>query len=260
VVTTAWTLNSLGKTLADRSGWVTRHVVGSRLHTDEHDASYRRTGSCERIGCQDSGHPGLCTRASFVGAAWCGSAYRCPSESFARRVESRAPHVPFQSAQGRPPATAARSDVFKCGCCGFYFVYDKDGSTPEHCNTCIGHYPRQDESTARTIERLMEHDGRWRKRVADASEKATDYEGRMRSALRSRDLWRRTLVEIIVAHEPLTDGSCCCGAGGFPCVTRRQLEVSNRGIARQVETLEGLSEEELEKFMRGDDGPVSDWD
>lgn len=159
-----------------------------------------------------------------------------------------------------PPPPQPRSDVFKCGCCGFYFVYDRDGSPPEHCNTCIGHYPRQDESTARTIERLMEHDGRWQKRVADASEKATDYEGRMRSALRSRDLWRRTLVEIIVAHEPLTDGSCCCGAGEFPCVTRRQLEVSNWGIARQVETLEGLSEKELEKFMRGDDGPVSDWD
>jgi hypothetical protein len=108
VTTTAWTCNSRGKTLAGtRSGRVARRVVGSRPHTDEHDASHRRTGSCEGIGCQDSGHPGLCTRASFVGAARCGAAYRCPSESFARRVESRAPHVPFQPTQVRSPATTA---------------------------------------------------------------------------------------------------------------------------------------------------------
>jgi hypothetical protein len=36
--------------------------------------------------------------------------------------------------------------------------------------------------------------------------------------------------------------------------------VNNRGIARKVETLEGLSEKELDKFLHGDDDPVSDWD
>jgi hypothetical protein len=183
-------------------------------------------------------------------------ANRLRQEWKAGRLTSRSNRPKFALSSSPPPP---RSEIFKCGCCGFHFVYDRDGSPPEHCSACSGHYPRQGEPTGRTIERLMEHDSRWRQRVADASAKATDYERRMRSALQSRDLWRRTLVEIVVAHEPLTDGSCCCGAGEFPCVTRRQLEVSNRGLARQVETLEGLSEEELNKFLHGDDGPVSDW-
>lgn len=68
------------------------------------------------------------------------------------------------------------------------------------------------------------------------------------------------MVEIVVAHDQLEDGSCCCGADNFPCVTRRQLEESNRGIARQIELLEGLSEKELQKFLHGDDGVIAEWE
>lgn len=181
------------------------------------------------------------------------------------REEREAGRLTRRSSSSRPqysppPPKPPPTDVFKCSCCGFRFSHDADGDLPEHCSVCVRHYPKPNEPDSRAIERLTEHDGRWRQRVDFASKKATEYENRMRSALRSRDTWKRVLVEIVVAHEPLGDGGCCCGAANFPCVTRRQLEDSNKGIAREIEKLESLGEEELSRFLHGDDDLVSDWD
>lgn len=146
-----------------------------------------------------------------------------------------------------------------CVCCKFKFIHGSD-ETPEFCDNCRDHYCQEREAATRTIVRLTEHEHRLRERVAAVSQKVGEYDIRMRSALGSRDKWKRALVEVILAHEPLDDGGCCCGAERFPCVTRRQLEDSNRGIARQVETLEGMSLEELEKFLYGDDSAIAKWE
>jgi hypothetical protein len=81
----------------------------------------------------------------------------------------------------------------------------------------------------------------------------------MKAALQSRDKWRRALVEVALAHEPTERGGCCCGATKYPCVTRRQLEIVNLGIAKQVERLEGLSDKELEQVLYGDDRALADF-
>ena len=75
----------------------------------------------------------------------------------------------------------------------------------------------------------------------------------MRCAYASRDKWRRLLVETAVAHEKRPDGDCVCGAGKYPCVIRRSIEYRNIGVAKQIEELEGLSDEEFEQFLYGDD-------
>jgi hypothetical protein len=128
-----------------------------------------------------------------------------------------------------------------------------------HCGRCADHYEVDGEDANRTIRRLGSHVDLFRERYEQVALKATDYEKRMKSALASRDKWRHMLVEVALGHEP-AQGGCCCGAPVFPCGTRKQVEMSNRGIYRQIEQFEGLHNDELLDALYGDSDTLSDWD
>lgn len=153
-----------------------------------------------------------------------------------------------------------------CDCCGFPFSYE-GWRKPDWCDKCAEHYEVDGESTERTIARLAEHEPRLRKGYRFSSGKATEYEGKMKSAFRSRQNWKAALVEVALGHEPTDKGKCSCGASESPCATMRLLEHTNKGIAKQVERLAALSREELDRELyrdepwridlKVDDGPAA---
>jgi hypothetical protein len=153
-----------------------------------------------------------------------------------------------------------------CECCGFHFSYEGWGK-PDWCDQCAEHYEVEGESTDRTIARLADHEPRLRKGYRYSSNKATEYEGKMKSAFESRQKWKAALVEVALGHEPADKGKCTCGASESPCATMRLLEYANKGIARQVERLTALSREELDHELyrdepwrvdlKADDGPAA---
>lgn len=150
-----------------------------------------------------------------------------------------------------------------CECCLMGFQYPRDTETPPNCKDCVDHAPAYDEDPAREIGRLKDHDRRWRDLVRVTAENASKYRRKMQDAFRSRDLWKRALVEVAIAHEPADEGpGCVCGADVYPCVTRRQLTNSNLGIAKEIERLEALPAEEFDEVMRGLVETVADfpWD
>jgi hypothetical protein len=156
-----------------------------------------------------------------------------------------------------PSSTAPPSERFaRCMCCDLGFTYSVDVK-PAFCGTCEDHYQVEGEDTARALERALDHEARLRKWLEDAGTQTSKYRGQMKAALRSRDSWRRALIEVALAHEATAKGGCCCGAAEYPCVTRRHLESVNLGIAKRVEEVEGLSDAELEDFLYGDDEAIA---
>jgi len=109
------------------------------------------------------------------------------------------------------------------------------------------------EPASRHLQRESTHAEIYKGMLRGAGESAAEAKQKMHAAYASRDKWRRLLVETAVAHEKDEHGNCVCGAGKYPCVTRRSIEFRNIGIAKQIEELEGLSDEEFEKFLYGDD-------
>ena len=149
------------------------------------------------------------------------------------------------------PATPGRR-TGRCSCCGLPSVYEA-GDGGDRCGQCAGHYPMADEDDARVNARLSDHDERMRVMLQQAGELAAQHRGDRDRAYRSRDIWKRVLVEVAVAHVPDGDGKACvCGAGVFPCVTRRQIAALNPGLAREIERLEGLHADEFEEVLYGD--------
>jgi hypothetical protein len=64
----------------------------------------------------------------------------------------------------------------------------------------------------------------------------------MKSALRSRGIWRRQLTEAAVAHEATSNGECCCASKVYLCVTRQTTDrTSNKGVASTIDQIESLS-------------------
>lgn len=165
------------------------------------------------------------------------------------------------------PYNASRITRYaNCDCCGFHFSYE-GREKPDWCDQCVEHYEIEGESTDRTIARLTDHEPRLRKGYLYSSSKATEYEGKMKSAFESRQKWKAALVEVALGHEPADKGKCTCGASESPCATMRLLEYANKGIARQVERLAALSREELDHELyrdepwrvdlKADDGPAA---
>lgn len=149
-----------------------------------------------------------------------------------------------------PPPHVDPDQSSTCECCELRFTH-KASEDSSVCPKCREHYEISNETPERVISRLESHIERWRElreRAVSVAERCRDQTG---SALHARDVWRRALVEVAVAHETMPNGACCCGSGKYPCVTRRVLEESNRGIARQVEKFEALREEDLMEFLLG---------
>lgn len=157
----------------------------------------------------------------------------------------------------RPPISpeSEQSRHGTCKCCEMKFVYHPNRVAAKiesdvRCGDCRKHYHVSGESSEREIERLSNHNERLRKHSTFAAEHATQYESRMKSALRSRDLWRAALVRALQVHQRTGDGRCACGLAGYPCPTVTTLEEANQGIARQVERFLTLDDDELAAALR----------
>lgn len=157
-----------------------------------------------------------------------------------------------------PQPRFERLRTSRCLCCDLSFK-QKESEADLHCELCADHYEIAGEDASRTIARLVAHIELFRGRYEQVATKATSYENRMKSALASRDKWRKMLVEVMLGHEPEKSG-CCCGAPVLPCGTRRQVEMSNRGIYRQIEQFEGMHHDELLELMYGDQYTLPNWD
>lgn len=94
--------------------------------------------------------------------------------------------------------------------------------------------------------------------VAGMRDQAEKNYKRMTGPFESRDKWRRLLVSVALAHEKVRGGRCNCGAPQCPCVTRRQPAIENLGIAKQIERIEGLPQEDVDRFLDGDDAILHD--
>lgn len=153
-----------------------------------------------------------------------------------------------------PPKSQPRADDWatsECKCCTFRFEHSPE-QAPLHCQDCAAHYETDGEPHVRTIRRLSSHCEILERRATAAASKAAEYHDRMKAALRSRDTWKRVLVDVALGHER-TDEGCCCGAPEYPCASRLQLQLSNPGIAHRIEELECLPPGELRRVLEGDD-------
>jgi hypothetical protein len=138
----------------------------------------------------------------------------------------------------------------RCECCDQHFPMRPDEAW---CQRCKPHVAATGEPLENHLARERDHADLYRSQLRAAGEAAASAKAQMRAAFASRDKWRRLLVETALAHEANDQAGCVCGAAEYPCVTRRSIEYRNIGIAKQIEALEGLSEEDFEKFLYGDD-------
>ncbi len=192
-----------------------------------------------------------------------GQAYRLRNAVEAEKQQmrlstQRASLPPRQSAVS---SRATRSAMGRCECCTYPFLYD-EAAKPLFCSDCTEHHEQSDESIPRKVMRLEAHAEKGQARVAEYREANNKLTRERDEAYAKRDKWMRALVEIVVAHGP-DEGSddCVCGSKEFPCLTRRQLYHSNRGICERCEELEATSEAEFNKVLYGEDyGYFQDWD
>lgn len=166
-------------------------------------------------------------------------------------------YVPPRQQRREDPTSAKHT---RCECCALPAVYMSDHLRPKWCDECLDHYPHHAESDDRVIRRLGDHADSFKTKMAAAARRSAQNKAQADRGYRSRDLWRRTLVEMALAHEAGPDGKCVCGGGKFPCVSRRVLVTSNLGIAKQIERLEGLPEEDFLKVLYGEMPGFEDWD
>jgi hypothetical protein len=153
-----------------------------------------------------------------------------------------------------PPAPTITRDAaawtrrIECECCGLPFLFDgsritHDRPAPTRCPNCVEHYAIKGEDHARVLLRHRDHETRLRHAFGLAAKRATEYEEGMKAALRTRDNWRATHVEVMLAHEKSPDGSCSCAAKSYPCFTVKTAEAVNIGIAREVERFGTMTDE-----------------
>jgi hypothetical protein len=192
-----------------------------------------------------------------------GQAYRLRSAVDAEKRQMRlatqmAGLVHPQPAASPSPAPRATS---QCECCSYPFAHDED-EKPQFCSECREHHEQTDEPIQRELTRLQAHAAKGHTRVAEYREANNKLVRERDEAYVKRDKWMRALVEIVVAHGPEEDGDgCVCGSKDFPCLTRRQLRHSNRGIYERCEELEAMSEAEFNKVLYGDDYSFfQDWE
>jgi hypothetical protein len=142
----------------------------------------------------------------------------------------------------------------RCPCCEYVFTHAA-AEVKVRCDACADHYEVADEDAGRTIERLSEHLARASQRIGRMSTLLNQWEERRDQAYHSRNRWRGALVEIVLAHAPdeRDPTRCVCGSAKYPCLTREHVEYVNRGIARQIEQLDQLSDEERDRVLYGRD-------
>lgn len=135
-----------------------------------------------------------------------------------------------------------------CKCCELPIEYNR--SAPLYCSACEGHYPQHDEAPARTILRLTEHLAVVREQMERGWTQAAKNKKTADDGYASRNSWRIAMVETMMQHAPGPKG-CKCGAGKYPCPTREFVETRHRGIGKQIERFETMTEDLLEIKLYG---------
>lgn len=113
----------------------------------------------------------------------------------------------------------------RCTCCALMFDHRFNTSVPKTaavCEQCVNHVPIDGESDERRAVRAESHEARLRASLDALGEKAVGYHKerdealeRMRSALRTRDRYRRRLAGVEDLHSETISG-CSCGSKGCP--------------------------------------------
>lgn len=184
-----------------------------------------------------------------------GQAYRLRNAVEAEKQQIRLAAQMAVPAPGHPSPSARTTHpaIAQCGCCGYSFVHEEDEKS-RLCSDCKDHDERSDEAIERKLVRLQSHAEKGHTRVAEYRAANNKLTRERDEAYAKRDKWMRALVEIVIAHGPHEIGSgCVCGSNEFPCVTRRQLRHSNRGIYERCEELEAMSEAEFNRVLYGED-------
>jgi hypothetical protein len=134
-----------------------------------------------------------------------------------------------------------------CKCCELPIEYNN--SAPRHCPACEDRYPQHDEPTDRTITRLSAHVLTYRDKMNTAAVNAAKQRRAADAGYKTRDAWRRAMVETVLAHVPGPGGKCTCGGGKYPCFTRKSVEKGSPGIRKEIERFEAMSEDEFERQL-----------
>lgn len=165
---------------------------------------------------------------------------------------------PPSPSPSRPEATMPLTpEPQLCTCCEvplrFMTAADRGDVGPGgRCRPCQPHNAIAEGDTDRVLSRHREHQERLLRSFTSWATRATDFEERMKAALRTRDAWRKALVRVILNHEQHGAGRCQCGATEYPCSTVRSLDRVNPHIARRVEQYSTLTDDELDAALSHD--------
>lgn len=163
----------------------------------------------------------------------------------------------------RGPVRAPRPVTVRCTCCELWFHLSVDENPAQRiCQDCVDHQIGEGEieTDSNSADRLEVHVSKLRGWNNQLREKNTSMDAERQDAFRTRNSWRRALVEVMQGHvrdDSDAENRCLCGAP-FPCVTRRLLATINPGIASQVERFEVMHDRQRDKELSGDKWTADD--
>jgi len=164
----------------------------------------------------------------------------------------------------RGPVRPPRPTPVRCVCCETWFQVTVDENPAQRiCRDCVDHQigEGETETDSNRADRLEIHLAKLRSWNNQLHEKNTAMDAERQDAFRTRNNWRRALVEVMRQGHVLDDSDpenrCLCGAP-FPCVTRRLLPSVNPGIASEVERFEAMHDRRREKELSGDKWTADD--
>lgn len=152
-----------------------------------------------------------------------------------------------------------------CTCCELpHRVQVAEGEPgPRLCAHCLAHQEGDGEPTeAIRWQRQDDHLRRTLAWSAVVSEKADEMYREKQEAYRTRNVWRRALVELVLSHgvaESESPGPEMCECEEpFPCSVRRLMSSINPGIASQIERFENMHPLQREKELTGEKWTAED--
>lgn len=174
-----------------------------------------------------------------------------------RRRSSRR-DAQFRHLITRGPVRAPRPVLARCTCCEMWFHVPVDKNPAQRiCQDCVDHQigEGETETDLDRADRLEVHLSKLRHWNGQLHKKNSEMDVERQDAFRTRNRWRRVLVEVMQGHvldDSDPENRCLCGAP-FPCVTRRLLATISPGIASQVERFEAMHDRQREeKELSGD--------
>lgn len=148
---------------------------------------------------------------------------------------------------------AVRNYPKTCQCCAMRWLFRavNDEGQPV-CSKCADHLQTPDEPIEHRVGRAEAHSAMYLGERDLARELLHKRSGERDAAYTSRLKWMRAMAEVMLDHDAGPDGICWCG-DTLPCRTWKKLERANVGIHRQVEKWASFDEDQLDRFLYGDE-------